>query len=388
MNERLETASGITWRYTPDSVPLAADRMRAVVRARVLDETTREPIQQDLSVTSSRHDLAPRVSRDGLVGLVGQPGHALPMLGSSAVTLDMRVATPGYVPLSLSAALGPITGFPGAFAPLDFNDVLLHRTGVALHGRAVRRLPLAPPPLPGATVSIDALWSVLPPANWTPPALAEAPRIVAMTPGFYAARGVATAMRQRALTPNASTQTVLTPAEAGARRLRLSDRAGLAAGGDLLIDRDDAACTEIVKIAQVEATPAPDLPSWVTLEYPCTWLHRDGIVCVGVTPQAPTAATMLARSAIAGDRVGFTTAAPSFASGVFIEIDDGVAPHEYQRVDLYETTADANGYFRLPPIARVALVRLRVHSGSLADAQPIVTLDYRSAIQDFTVSLE
>jgi hypothetical protein len=388
MTTRLETADGTTWRFTPDSAPPAADRMRAVVRARVFDETTGEPIRQDLGVTNSRFDLAARVSRDGLVGLVGHPARTLPMLGTSAVTLDMRISSPGYVPLALTGALGPIAGFPGVFAPLDFGDIALHRTGVALRGRAVHRVPLAPPPLPGASVNIDALWSVLPPANWTPPALAEPPNIVALAPGFYAARGAATAIRQRALTPNANTQTLLRPAEAGARRLLLSDRTGLAAGGDLMIDSTDAVRTEVVKIARVEATPAPDLPSLITLEYACTSLHREGCVCVGVTPQAPSAPTTLARSAIAGDRVGFTAAAPAFADGAFIEIDDGVVPHEYQRVGLYRTTTDPNGYFRLPPIARVALVRLRVQSAGLTDAQPIVTLDNRGADQDLTVSLE
>jgi len=155
-----------------------------------------------------------------------------------------------------------------------------------------------------------------------------------------------------------------------------------------MIDAADAVRTEVVRIAQVEATPAPDLPSLITLEYPCGWLHREDCLCVGVTPQAPSASTTLARSAIAGDRVGFTAAAPPFADGSFIEIDDGTAPHEYQRVALYQTTTDANGYFRLPPIARAALVRLRVQSAGLNDAQPIITLDYRGAVQDLTVSLE
>lgn len=388
MAGRIETAGGVAWRYFPDPAPAAADRVRAVVRARIVDEITLEPVRQDLHVTGSRADLFPRVSRDGIAGLVGQPARALPALGGTPATLDMSISSPGYLPLRLSDKLGPILNYPQAFAPLDFGDVMMHRIGVALEGRVIRRVPVLSPPLAGAAVRIDALWSVLPPANWTPPALAEAVRIVALTPGLYTDRATATAMRERALTPNATTQTLLIPCEPGAQRLRLSDRQGLAPGADLLIDRDDAARTEVVKIKLVEATPAPDLACWITLEYPCAWLHRDGATCTGVTPQAATNATTLARAAIPGDRVGITAALPAFADGSFIELDDGAGPHEWQRISRYETTTDANGYFRLPPIARVALVRLRVQSAGLTDALPIVTLDYRTAIQELTVSLE
>ena len=107
-----------------------------------------------------------------------------------------------------------------------------------------------------------------------------------------------------------------------------------------------------------------------------------------VSAKPATVTDTLARAAIPGDRVGFSSAAPGFTDGAFVELDDGAQPHEWQRVAGYATTADANGYFRLPAIARVALLQLRVKSGALGDALPMVTLDYRSAVQQLTVELE
>ena len=69
--ERIESTANATWRYFPEDPPSAAARARAVARARVLDEITLEPVQYDLSLSTTRRDLTPRVSRGGLVGLVG-----------------------------------------------------------------------------------------------------------------------------------------------------------------------------------------------------------------------------------------------------------------------------------------------------------------------------
>jgi hypothetical protein len=380
--ERIEEANGVLWDYIPVDPPPVADRVRAVVRARLIDEITREPVESNITVRTSRHDLMPRVARDGLIGLVGQPMRSLPMLGGSDVTLDMRVTCPGYAPLTLSDKLGPIVGYPNSFAPLDFHDVMLHRIGIAIEGRVVRRTSLTPPPLPGATVAIDAMWSNLPPANWTPPALAEAPRVISLTPGMYAPRVATTQVRERTLTPTGTAKTLTASVDPGSNRVRLSDRDGLALGNVLLIDG------EAIPIAAIEPTLAPDLPTWITLAQPCARLHRHNVVCTAVSVGVPTANAATARAGMPGDCVAFLSSAPAFTNNAWIEIDDGVNPREFQRVGLYQTVADANGYFRLPPISRVALVRLLVKSPGLTDAQPIITLAYPSVIQPVTVSLE
>lgn len=381
--ERIIDANGTSWDYFQLDPPPVADRIRSVVKARVLDEITRLPINSGVRVRSSRSDLTPRVATDGLVGLIGQPMRSLPTLGVSDVTLDMRVTCAGYVPMNLSDKLGPFVLYPNEFAPLDFHDVLLHRTGVAIQGRVVQRTSTSPPPLPGATIEIDALWSSPPPPNWTPPAFAEAPRVVALTPGMYAARTVGTQVRERTLTPSGGTKQLVASVDAGAIRVKLSDRDGLVVGNVLLIEQ-----TEALVIKAIEPTLAADLPTWITLEYPCATFHRHGINCTRTTVGAPTTTAATSRAGIAGDCVAITNVAPAFTNNAWIEIDDGVNPREFQRVGLYQTVADADGFFRLPPISRVALVRLHVQSAGLTDAQPLITLDYPSAVQPVTVSLE
>lgn len=387
MTARLETVGSTVYRYTPEPAPQATDRWRSIARARVLDEITREAVLQDIMVTSARADLVARAASGGLVGLVARPGRVFPALATTPVELRLTVASSGYLPLELAGTLGPIAGFPAAFAPLDFGDVMLHRPGVALAGRIVRNT-LAAPPIAGAAVRIDAVWSSPPPANWTPPALQEPPNLVALEPGLYAARGAATSIARRDLALSAQAKTLVLPLAAAQTRARLSDRLGLAAGGVLVIDRDDPMRIEAIQIAQVDTSSTADQPAWVTLAHPARHLHRDAVVCTAATPQAPQTPTTFGRAGSPGDRVAFVAAAPAFAVGAVVEIDDGAAPREFQRVDRFETTSDASGFFRLPPIARVALVRLRVQHAGFTNADPIVTPDYRLAIQRVTVAME
>ena len=387
MTTRLETVGSTIYSYTPDPPPQAADRLRLIARARVVDEVTREAVLQDTLVTSERKDLVARVASGGLVGLIGRPERLFPGLAATPVDLQMTVASSGYLPLELTDTLGPIAGFPALFAPLDFGDVMLHRPGVALTGRAVRNTTTTLP-IAGATVRVDAVWSTLPPANWTPPALQEPPNLVALDPGLYAPRGAATAIARRDLALSAQTKTLAIPLTTGQTRVRLSDRLGLGAGSVLVIDRDDPMRIEAIELTQVDTFSSADQPAWVTLAHPARRLHRDAVVCTAATPQPPLAPTTLGRAGTPGDRVVFVAAAPAFAVGDFVEIDDGVATREFQRIDRFETTSDASGFFRLPPIARVAFVRLRVQHAGFTDSQPIVTLDYRSAIQHVTVAME
>jgi hypothetical protein len=156
----------------------------------------------------------------------------------------------------------------------------------------------------------------------------------------------------------------------------------------LVINRDEAAITEAIELAAVDTGASDVQPAWVRLAHPTKHVHRDGAVCTEATAQAPINVTTFGRAAIPGDRVGALAVAPAYANGVVVEVADGIGVREFQRAFVYATTSDADGNFRLPPIARVAFVRLRVQHAGFADAEPIVTLDYRSAIQRVTVAME
>jgi len=386
MAARFENVAGQTWRFHPEPAPHAADRWRSVARARAVDEITREPVTSGIVITSPRPELCARVSADGIVGLVARPERVLPALAVTATEIRLSIAAAGYLPREVAGPLGPIAGFPFSFAPLDFGDVMIHRPGVTIAGRVVSNL-TAPQPLPGATVAVDGIWSTLPPPNWTPPTLLEAPSLVSLHPGLYTERIAAANIARRNLTL-AAAKTLVRPVSTGETRVRLSDRAGLAVGGLLVLDRDDPMRIEVIQIAQVDTTSSVDQPAWITLEFPVRQLHRDGVVCAGATPLAPLTPTTLLRAGIAGDPVAHLAAPPAFAAGAFVEIDDGVAVREFQRIDRFETTTDAAGFFRLPPISRIAFARLLVQHAGFVNAQPIITIDYRAAVQHVTVRME
>jgi hypothetical protein len=384
---RDEAVGNTIYTYDPDRPSPVADRWRAVVRARLVDEITREEVLASVALACEPRDLVARAATGGVVGAIGRPAQLFPSLAFAAVNVGIDVATPGYVSIALKGSLGPIVGFPNAFTPLDFGDVGLHRIGTAITGRVVRNATFTQP-ISGATVQLIGLWSTLPPPNWTPPALQEPPNIVALTPGLYAARNSAAAIARRDLTLSAQAKQLVNPVPAGRTSLIVSDRVGLSAGDVLAIDRDDPMRFEAIQIASIDATMPPDQPALVSLEHASKHPHLDGVPCTAATPQPPSVPTTFSRAAIVGDAVAVLAAAPAFAAGSFVEIDDGVAVREFQRVGRFEATTDVNGFFRWPPIARVALVRLRVQHAGFTDAVPIVTLDYRAAVQRVSVFME
>jgi hypothetical protein len=387
MTVREETVGDTIYTYDPDPPPPVADRWRAVVRARLIDEITREEVLESVALACEPSELVPRAATGGLVGAIGRPAKLFPSLGLAAVDIRLDVATHGYLPMALAGSLGPIAGFPDAFAPLDFGDVPLHRTATAIVGRIVRNQTFTQP-IAGATVQLMGVWSTLPPPNWMPPALQEAPNIVALIPGLYARRNNGAAIARRDLTLSAQAKQLAKPMPAGQMSLVVSDRIGLAAGTVLVIDRDDPMRFEVIQIKSVDTTSTPDQPAKVTLEHASKYLHLDGVACTAATPQPPTTPTTFGRAGIAGDAVAILVAAPGFADGSFVEIDDGVAVREFQRIGRFETTSDADGFFRWPAIARIALARLQVQHAGFTDAMPIITLDYRAAIQRVSVFME
>ena len=194
---RTETVDGLAYRFCPDDPPVLADRIRAVLRARVLDETTEEPMEVDLTLTSSLHGVTPRAAQGGRVGLVGQPARAFPGLDVDSSEMDLRIVARGFLPLDLAGTLGPIAGFPDQFAALDLGDVGMHRAAIALRGRTLQRASLAATVVFGATVSIVGHWPTFPPANVAPLAVMQAPNLINVVPGSYASRAAATTLLQR-----------------------------------------------------------------------------------------------------------------------------------------------------------------------------------------------
>lgn len=388
MSCRTEFAGALAYRYCPDDPPPAGLRLRAMMRARVLDEITAEPMEVDLALSTTVRDATPRAAGGGLVGLVGLPAQLFPGLAAAGVGLDLRVAAPGYLPLPLSGTLGPLPGFPDAFSPVDLGNVAMHRLAVTLRGRTLRRASFAPTVVGGAFVSLIGYWPTFPPASVSPPAVMQPANLVHLDPGLYAARAAAAAtLRRRDMMPLAGQDKLLVlPASAGERRVRLSDRSALASGTPLIVDDDDPGRRERIAVDQIDMSSAADQPAWARLSHPLARTHLAGARCRVGSLQPPGAANPLVRDALPGDETAFLTGLSGLSTGIVVEIDDGTAPPEYHQAQLYQTASDAQGFFRLPPVARVAMTLLRAQRFGLASPDDMrVTPDYRLAENRITV---
>jgi hypothetical protein len=381
-------------RYTvshDDRVPLGR-RLGSLVHARVIDELTREPVEQGLVVEPAGSGLAtpaaergakPRVAAGGLVGIVGNPSRVLPRLSAAAYELGLSVRGPGYVSQRVTGTIGPVATFPATFTPLDLGDLTLHREPVVIHGRTVRRRNGADPvtvpptdvvPLAGTTITVTGIWRTMPQANVVAPPLA--PDLVALEPPVYAPRTTALGVVHTiGLAPVVGAdKTLELDVRAGDTRLRLSDRDGLAATNVLAIDEANADRTEAVRVTAVAGAISPLQPATVTLAFPLAHPHRRGTVARRINAAGPGADVPFAVDAIAGDTTVFVAAA-GFAHGVAVEVAGGPAGPEYHRLLRYEAVSDADGHFRLPPLGRVAQVAVQAQHAPFASITVAISVN-------------
>lgn len=361
MTCRIDVAEGVSYRFCPDTPPLAADRLRAVIRWIAIDEITTIAPNVDFGIETDVLGLTPRIGRDGVMGLVGNPARLFPGLDAATVDLAYSISAPGYLPRGLHSKLGPVAGFPDAFAPVDAGIVAMHRKPIVIRGRVVRQVGIAPVPLAGVTVNVKGVWSTFPPHDVDPDTVIEAPNVVSLHPGLYADRSAgADGLHRRDLSfaPPLEEKTLVLPAVPGDTQVEISDCVNLLPGRILAFEAGKPDRVEYITVKSIDAASTTDQPCIVTLDHPLSMAHEEGTPCIRATPVAPATYNAFTRAGIIGDRVAFVGALTGVAEGVVVEIGGGTAPVEYQTARLFDTVTDANGFYRLPPISRVASVKL------------------------------
>jgi len=361
MTCRTDSSGPWTYRFCPDDPPLASDRLRAVVRWTAVDEITQQGPNVDVRITTEALGLAPRVARDGIMGLVGNPLRLYPDLDINPVSISYTVETPGYLPRERTVQLGPLGTFPADFTPADDGALALHRTPFALRGRAVQLTPgvLIPAPIPLTTVSITGVWWTFPPADVVASTMLQPANLVSLHPGLHADRllGNSPTVRRRDLAHVAGQdKTLVLPAARGTTTAKVSDRVGVVAGTVLAFEPARPDRVEYVTVTAVAGASTDDQSATVTLAHRLHLDHEEATAVHVVAPQAPGASRALVRDGVRGDRVAFLAAMGGISAGV-VEVSGGAAA-EYQTASLYSTTTDVNGYYRLPPLSRVASVQL------------------------------
>jgi hypothetical protein len=377
MARRTVQTHDYTYVFSSDGFAPMERQTWGLIRARLVDEMTGEPPDLGLAIETTFPNVFPRVAQDGLVGLAGSPVVAFPNLAALNYLVPIVLRAEGYVsrPLTVTVPLDP--GFPGTFAVTDLGDVRMHRLPTLIRGRTARVAGNGTLPVGGATVRVTGLWRTLPPAHaMVPP---ETPDLVSLRPSLYADRTTATGrLRRRNITPvMGQDKRLLSVATRGSANVRLSDRIGLAAGAVLLIDALDPDRREIVRVATVDATSAADQPALVTLVLPLAYEHRDGVLARRATLQPAGATNALRQDALAGDVCVFLNTMSGLNTANVVEVFGG-GPNEFHDVGQFTTTSDANGYYRLPLISRVAQLVIRAEDGVHTPDVPTYCPDYHT----------
>jgi len=272
--------------------------------------------------------------------------------------------------------------FPSAFVPVDLGPLDLHRLPTVISGRVVDSTGPAPTNVVNATISMTSLWRVLPPAF-----LAVAPdpvRIVSLAPALYFRRtAAASTMATLTLQPVlGQDKRLLFDTPRGSDQVRLSDSVGLNPGDRLAIDFAEAERTEYMTVQGLAGTVPPDQPRSITLSYPLTFPHRPQAPVRKVTPQGVGVNTPFLDDAIAGDSCVFLQTLANLPPALpvpppqAVVISGGPVPDEFHMVSQFATTSDLNGFFRLPPMSRVAQIILHADGGALGGLDTTVAPDY------------
>lgn len=365
--------------FSPDDPIPPVRRLQAVVSMRVTDELTGGPPDSPLSLEVKERGLFPRVTSGGLAGLVGVPQEVFPGLKTQAYSLHLTIRADGYVGRDVVVQVPQNPAFPATFTAPQRN-LALHREPVVIVGRTVRSISNAATALGGATLTVTGIWRTAPPAHVT--VAADPPNLVSLQPSLYADRAALTqSLRRRDLPPAAGPgKVLLDDLLPGTNPIRLSDRQGLSAGDILLIDAAQPDLAEFIAIKTVPVTSAADQPTFITLDYAVRHAHRRGAVVQEVVPQPPGAQRQFTVNAIVGDTCVFLDALTGLAAVQEVRITGPPGPDEYHKLRLFSVPSDANGYYRLPPLSRVA--QLEIHAEKTVGGQTLKTTttfrpDYR-----------
>jgi hypothetical protein len=359
----LDAISG--WRLAPDDPAPVASFAQAILTATVIDEITAAPPVIPPVATTTTTGLIPRATAGGIAGLVGRPFARYPTATSaSGAAVQLMLAAPGYLPLSLTANLGPQPAtYPGAFTPAALGTVALHRAPILFSGRVASH---TTGPLAAATVTLDGIWATL--ADLVNPAPSPAD-VVALASPLYAARNATATVAQQnlAAAPPAEAKTLLAPGNVGDASVRLSDWQTLAAGSILALDPQDPARAEYVSVDAI--TPlgiGPAFPATIALTFPLARPHPRGSTAIRMIPAAAGAANTLSRPTQPGDVSLFpaTMTGLDATMNAVVVSGGGGAADEIHAAGLVTGASDPAGYVRLPAIHRIAQLRLRTHHPS------------------------
>ncbi len=372
-----------------DPLPLV-NRIQAMVKLRVRDELTGAPPDNQINLTVLEQGYTPRVADGGLAGLVGVPTQVVPALNGKDYFVNLTITARNYLTRHHNQRIPQDLNFPTGFVPKEV-EIELHREPVAIFGRALGVISGQTQPLTGAQITITGIWRTAPPANVS--VAPDPPNIVYLQTPLSLDRSATTqSLRPRDLPfAGGSGKKLLNEASAGTSRLLLSDRQGLSNGDVLAIDADRPDHTEFFEIETVPTTGAPDLPAEITLNQTLSEGHRRDSVVKQTVPQAPGLFRPVTVDGTASDSVLFLDNLTGITNGHEIQITGTPNKDEYHRILIFSVVSDSDGYYRLPPLGRVAQVGIHAEKTigiQTFQANTIFRPDYRQRENHLDLTLE
>jgi hypothetical protein len=436
---------------SPDALPPRRDALWAMAIARVIDEITNRPIDSALAATVEEPRLLVRLGKDGRVGVLVEPWDRYPLLarpfdahvrlsatgflprrltfpivralgsavaaGATVITLDNAIAIstgqqwqigdpaavselvtvaapgPGANQVTLSAPLvnGYAAGLafaPAALTSIDLGDVALHRRGVVVRGRVMVFDAPTQRWQPPASATLDMTYTWKRQADVTNEFAKEVLHMVSITPGLYQDRTATADVLQPVDVINVpgDEKTLLQPLMPNNSSARVSNAKGLAAGITLQLDVDHPDVTEILPLSAFVPTGTADEPATVDFTMPVAIEHRAASGIRHVTTPTVLAAKALDADGLVGDPVVSLINITFGGTPTTARIGAGPA-QEFQRVALFSTTTDSDGYFEFPPLSRVAKVRIAATIPPKPPQQIDLQPDYRSIEQWVAVNV-
>ncbi len=334
--------------------------------------------------------------RPGELLLIGTPGPGMvavkiesldPSVNQVTISAEISTGRRGLPrPYGVGQPVFPIV--PVDFAPTDLGELRLHREPTVLAGRVVRVTGNTTLPLAGASIRITGVWRTLPPANASIPP--SPPNLIALQAPLYAERPAgAGRLNRRNLPPipdlPPQEKRLLMDVAAGESSLRLTNRIGLSLLPNpsiLLIDAENPDRREYIAINAMNGGSNPAESAMIGLRYPLAFSHSRDALAQRVNPQAtgPTKSFSADPNpgepdALAGDTTVFLSDLTGLTTGNQVQVTGGPSS-EYHQLQLFTAVSDVQGYYRLPPLSRVAQIEIQAQQGALTPIQFEFRPDY------------
>lgn len=341
------------------------DVFQSLVMAQLVDELTAEPIDRPIQIEHDVPHARPKSAAFGVCGVVGVPRQSFPNLAVQPYAIALRFEVAGYEPVDIGHTFAADPSFPDTFADANLLQIGLRRTPIVLTGRTVALdAQNRPQPVPGTQVRVTGIWRTVPDIDPVAgPALGA--QFLSLTPALAADRSAGD-LTIATLTPAGAPTALAVSAAPGATLIDVQTPAGIVAGDVVRIGGFDPERVEHVAVAQVLARNDVSSPGQLRLAHPLQTGHSGGEAVEVVTVAGAGPDASLTEAARAGDRLVFVNTTAPFGGALAVRVSTPGVDDEYLTASTLSTTSDAEGFYRLPRLSRIAAIQVSATAGPLS----------------------